>query len=96
MPLTGPDRDHPHCEDGPLGTWRVIYWRNGLAADRSDATEAVLEVFVSGLGYSQLERYEWPKQQFAVESLIRAFGRIFEQGKRERSREINRLLGRTP
>lgn len=85
------DDDDPHTERA--GCWQTVYWRNNVASGAREADRANVQVFWPGSGYCSVIEYDLPKEAHDLESLRRAFARIFTQGKAARSAEILALLG---
>lgn len=83
---------NPHTERQSSGAWQVVYWKANAASGRIGADRAELEVWCPGAGYSRFRVYELPKDEFMLDSDRRALGRVFDAGKRERSRQLRMLL----
>jgi hypothetical protein len=88
-------QEEPHTELHPSGeqpSWRIIFWKDGVAATRSEATRAEVEVFHPGSGYCRAGEFEFPPQRNELESFERTLMRVYLAGKRARSREFQKIL----
>lgn len=86
------DKNHPHTERIGNLPWELVFWKDGCAADRTDASSCCVRTWWPGSGWVEYRRYQWPKEQYKVEELLRIFNRIFIAGQRERSREFEALI----